>query len=270
MPEKLNAVMTERRDIAPGLAVFRVAPDGWDVRQFKAGHYVVLGLPGNAQRCPESDAEETVSPPDKIILRAYSIASSSIDRDYLEFYVVLVESGALTPRLFALDPGDRLWLGKKVTGTFTLDRVPDDQHLVLIATGTGLAPYISMLRSRLFHSRGSQVAVLHGSRHSWDLGYRTELALVERDHANFTYIPAITRPAEEKTPWQGEVGRTQEIWLRDPFREAWGFSALPDNTHILMCGNPSMIDTMVSILEEQGYQEHTKKSPGNIHLERYW
>jgi len=270
MPRELNAVLTARRDIAPGLAVFRVKPEGWDIREFKAGQYVVLGLPGSAPRCPEADEEETPAPPEKLILRAYSIASSSIEREYIEFYVVLVESGALTPRLFALDLGDRLFLGKKITGTFTLDRVPDNQHLVLIATGTGLAPYISMLRSRLLHAREGKVAVLHGARHSWDLGYRNELALVERDHANFDYIPSITRPANEKTPWSGEVGRMQEIWLRDPLSERWGFSPSSENTHILMCGNPAMIDTLIEILTEQGYQEHTKKSPGNIHLERYW
>ena len=270
MPVEHNAILTERRDIAPGLAVFRVAPDGWDIREFKAGQYVVLGLPGSAPRCPESDAEETAPPADRFIRRAYSIASSSIEREYVEFYVVLVESGALTPRLFALKSGDRLSLGRKVTGTFTLDRVADDQHVVLIATGTGLAPYISMLRSRLLYTREAQVAVLQGARHSWDLGYRNELALVERDHANFTYIPSITRPAEEKTLWQGEIGRMQEIWLRDLLRERWGFSASPDNTHVLLCGNPAMIDTMVEILGKQGYREHTKKSPGNVHFERYW
>ena len=169
-----------------------------------------------------------------------------------------------------LELGDRLWLGKKITGTFTLDRVPDNQHLVLIATGTGLAPYISMLRSRLLHARTGKVAVLHGARHSWDLGYCNELALVERDHANFAYIPSITRPSGEKTRWHGEVGRMQEIWLRDPLRERWGFSPEAENTHILMCGNPAMIDTLIEVLGEQGYKEHTKKSPGNIHLERYW
>jgi ferredoxin--NADP+ reductase len=270
MPANLNAVLSQRRDIAPGLAVFRVAPDGWDLREFKAGQFVVLGLPGSAPRCPQADLEQPPPAADKLIRRAYSIASSSLEREYLEFYVVLVESGALTPRLFALKPGDKLWLGKKITGTFTLDRVPDDQHLVLIATGTGLAPYISMLRSRLLHARQGKVAVLHGARHSWDLGYRNELALVEREHANFTYIPGITRPAEEKTPWSGETGRIQEIWLRDPLDAHWRFSPSPDHTHVLLCGNPAMIDTMLEILDEQGYREHTKKSPGRIHLERYW
>lgn len=266
----LNAKMTERRDLAPGLAIFRIEPDGWDIREFVAGQYVVLGLPGSAPRCAEADPEEESAAPEKLILRAYSIASSSVERQYVEFYIVLVESGALTPRLFALRPGDPVFLGKKITGTFTLDRVPDGQNLILIATGTGLAPYISMLRSHLLLTRPTQVAVLHGARHSWDLGYRHELALVEREHANFSYLASITRPGQEKTPWTGTTGRIQEIWNQDPFRERWGFSPSAENTHILLCGNPAMIDVMMEILGEQGYVEHTKKQEGQIHLERYW
>ena len=266
----LNAVLTQRRDLVPGLAIFRVEPDGWEIKEFSAGQYVVLGLFGSAARCPEADPEEEPAPDDKLIRRAYSIASSSLERQYLEFYVVLVESGAFTPRLFALKPGERIFLGTKITGTFTLDQVPENQNLVLIATGTGLAPYISMLRSHLLHTRQSHVGVLQGARHSWDLGYRYELALVEREHANFAYIPSITRPADEQVPWSGAAGRIQEIWSRDPFRERWGVSPSPETTHVLMCGNPSMIDVMMDLLGQQGYREHTRKEPGQIHLERYW
>ena len=161
-------------------------------------------------------------------------------------------------------------MGKKITGMFTLESVPNEQNLVLVATGTGLAPYISMLRSRLIHPRQGKVAVVHGARHSWDLGYRAELALVECHHADFSYLPAITRPDEEKTPWKGETGRIQDIWRRDPFRDRWGFSPSPEHTHVLLCGNPEMIDVMMGVLGEQGFQEHTKKTPGQINLERYW
>jgi ferredoxin--NADP+ reductase len=266
----LNAEMTARRGIAPGLAVFRVRPDGWEVGEFLPGQFAVLGLPGRAPRCPEADPEEPPSPPDKLIRRAYSIASSSMKRQYLEFYIALVESGVLTPRLFALRPGDRLWLGRKFTGMFTLDRVAEDRNLVLIATGTGLAPYISMLRSRLLHARRGKVAVLHGARHSWDLGYRAELALIEREHGGFVYIPGITRPDEEETPWSGETGRIQDIWSRDPIRERWGFSPSREHTHIFLCGHPAMIEVMLEQLGQQGFRQDTLRTPGEIHLERYW
>jgi ferredoxin--NADP+ reductase len=266
----LNAVLTARRDIAPGLAVFRIEPDGWEIKDFRAGQFAVIGLPGSVARCEGSDPEEEPVDPDKIIRRAYSIASSSLERQYLEFYVVLVESGALTPRLFALNPGDKLWLGKKITGSFTLDNVPEGHNLVLIATGTGLAPYISMLRSQLLHTRQSKVGVLHGARHSWDLGYCNELAMVERDHEHFAYLPSITRPAAEKTPWLGLTGYIQDIWQSRPFQTRWGFDPAPEHTHVLLCGNPAMIDTMIEMLGQEGFREHTKNEPGQIHLERYW
>lgn len=269
MPD-LNAVLLARHDIAPGLAVFRIQPLGWEINDFKAGQFAVIGLPGSSPRCPGSDPEEPPPLPDRIIRRAYSIASSSLDRQYLEFYVVLVESGGLTPRLFALQPGDKLWLGKKITGAFTLDHVPEGHHLILISTGTGLAPYISMLRSQLLHVRQAKVGVLHGARHSWDLGYQNELAMIERDHANFAYLPSITRPSGEKTPWPGLVGYIQDIWMNRPFHSRWGFDPDPEHTHVLLCGNPAMIDTMIELLGQKGFREHTKKSPGHIHLERYW
>jgi ferredoxin/flavodoxin---NADP+ reductase len=267
---ELNAVLTARRDIAPGLAVFRIEPVNWEIKEFQAGQFAVIGLPGSAARCEGSDPEEVPSPTDKIIRRAYSIASSSLERHYLEFYVVLVESGALTPRLFALQPGDKMWLGKKITGAFTLDQVPEGHNLVLIATGTGLAPYISMLRSQLLHTRQSKVGVLHGARHSWDLGYQNELAMVERDHSNFVYLPSITRPSGERTPWPGHTGYIQDIWKNRPFASRWGFDPTPEHTHVLLCGNPAMIDTMIELLGQEGFREHTKNSPGQIHLERYW
>ncbi len=267
---ELNAVLTARRDIAPGLAVFRIEPVGWEIKDFQAGQFAVIGLPGSAARCDGSDPEEEPSPPDKIVRRAYSIASSSLERQYLEFYVVMVESGALTPRLFALQPGDKLWLGKKITGAFTLANVPEDYNLVLLSTGTGLAPYISMLRSKLLHNRQSKVGVLHGARHSWDLGYQNELAMVERDYKDFVYLPSITRPSAEKVPWPGLTGYIQDLWQQRPFAERWGFDPSPEHTHVLLCGNPAMIDTMIELLGQEGYQEHTKKTPGQIHLERYW
>jgi ferredoxin/flavodoxin---NADP+ reductase len=270
MPVALNAVLTSRHDIAPGLATFRIEPVGWEIEEFHPGQFAVLGLPGSAPRCSDADPEEIPAPPDKLIRRAYSISSSSLERQYLEFYVVLVGSGALTPRLFALRPGDPLWLGRKITGMFTLNDIPEHNHLVLIATGTGLAPYISMLRSHLLHTRETRVGVLQGARHSWDLGYRHELALVERDHPNFVYLPAITRPQEEQQPWTGLNGRIQEVWAEHPFEQCWGFDPAPEHTHILLCGNPAMIEAMLGILHQEGYQEHTKKSPGQIHLEKYW
>lgn len=267
----LNAIVAQRIEESPGLAVVRVVPDGWTLPEFKPGQFAVLGLPGAARRCIVSDLEEDDVPaPDKLIKRAYSIASSSVAREYLEFYIVLVPSGELTPRLFALEPGERLWLSPKISGMFTLNEVPPDKHVVFIGTGTGLAPYMSMLRTHLVCGSGPRFGVLHGARHSWDLGYRGELMTLQRLCNNFTYIPTISRASEETAPWGGASGYIQDLWRSDPLTSRWGFRPSPQDTHMFLCGNPSMIEDMVEMLAQDGFREHKPRRPGELHVERYW
>ncbi len=268
--DALNATVMQIVEVSPGLAIFRVVPDEWTFDDFQAGQFGVLGLPGNADRCAVCDSEDEPADPEKIIKRAYSIASSSVTREFIEFYIVLVPSGRLTPRLFALKPGERVWLGPKIRGMFTLEDTPEDRHVVLVSTGTGLAPYMSMLRSQLTCGSRRRFAVLHGARHSWDLGYRSELMTLARMCPNFTYIPTISRPDEEPVPWAGESGYIQDLWQRDPLKEGWGFSPTPEGTHVFLCGNPSMVETMVEVLGESGFREHKRREPGQIHVERYW
>jgi ferredoxin--NADP+ reductase len=269
MPE-LNAIITQRIDFAPGLMVLRVAPDGWELPQFTAGQFSVLGLPASAPRSSDSDGEDPVSAPGTFIRRAYSIASSSLEREYLEFYIVQVRSGQLTPRLFALGVGDRVWLGPKATGVFTLDQVPGDQNVVFICTGTGLAPYMSMIRTHLEASEPRRLAVLHGARNSWDLGYRTELFQMQRLAKSFTYMTTIDEPQHEHVPWKGHVGFVQDLWAKGEIAKLWGFKPQSVNTHVFLCGNPLMIEAMRELLHAEGFQEHSKGSPGQIHLEEYW
>jgi ferredoxin/flavodoxin---NADP+ reductase len=270
MPDELNAILVQRTEVAPGLAILRVAPTGWQLPPFQPGQFGVLGLPGAAPRAALCDPDHEPTPPERLIRRAYSIASSSLDREYLEFYVALVPSGALTPRLWALPVGHRLWLSPKLTGMFTLDQVPADKHLVMISTGTGLAPYMSMLRTQLAPAGPRRFAVLHGARHSGDLGYRSELMSLARVCRHLTYLPSISRPDEEPIPWHGLVGHIQDVWASRPLQAPWGFNPAPDNAHVFLCGNPVMIESMVGILEGEGFREHKPKAPGTIHLERYW
>ncbi len=267
---KLNAVVGQKAELAPGLIVLRVVPDGWELPGFTPGQFTVLGLPGSAPRCATSDPDEETVDPDKLIRRAYSISSSSVAREYMEFYVALVRSGELTPRLFNLNIGDRLWLSPKCTGFFTLDEVPSDNDVVLIATGTGLAPYVSMVRSCLTHETSRRLAIIHGARHSWDLGYQAELISLQRVSPAFTYIPIISRPKEEPVPWGGRAGYVQDVWKNGTLEEAWGARPKPNDTHLFLCGNPSMIEVMEAVVQKEGFQEHTRKSPGQYHVERYW
>ena len=270
MSEETNAVVTRRIEIAPGLIVVQIAPDGWNVPDFEPGQFAVLGLPGSARRCDRCEPETDPPDPKRVIKRAYSIASSSVAREFLEFYVALVPSGRLTPRLWALEVGDRVWLGPRIKGLFTLDEVPDDRHVVFVSTGTGLAPYMSMIRTAMTCGGERRFAILHGARNTWDLGYQAELSSLTRLCPNFVYVPSVSRPDAEPVPWSGETGYVQDVWDRRLVEARWGLAPTPDNSHVFVCGNPSMIEHMTKVLVDEGFKEHKRRDPGNLHIEKYW
>ncbi|HPR64409.1 MAG TPA: ferredoxin--NADP reductase [Thermoanaerobaculia bacterium] len=245
-------------------------PDRWEFPSFSPGQHAILGLPGSAPRVAWSDSEPRTPPPGHIIKRPYSIASSSVDHAYLEFYIDLVRSGALSPRIFALQTGDRIWLSEQTRGLFTLEQVPSDRNILLIATGTGLAPYMSMVRTNLGTQTHRTLAVIHGARHSSELGYRSELQSIRRLCSNFFYLPAISRPEQEPVPWTGAVGRIQDLFIQGEIDRLTGNPPTAENTHIFLCGNPEMIMDMVEKYEERGFKEHSRRSAGNLHVERFW
>lgn len=269
-PPDYNATLVERQDITPRLAIFRVQPDTGSLA-FTPGQFTVLGLKRKEARAAGSDPEEA-PPPEKaerLIRRAYSISSSSHDNEFIEFYISLVGSGELTPRLFHLAEGDRLFMGAKASGHFTLDRAPADKGILMIATGTGLAPYVSMLRSHAEACPTQPMAILHGASYSWDLGYRGELEGIARSCKNVHYFPIVSRP--EKDPdWQGRTGRLN-AWLDNAGElEKESFPFVPERAHVFLCGNPGMIMAALETFTQRGFDEGTKKEPGDLHAEKYW
>lgn len=266
--EDLNAVVQQVLQVSPMMKVFRIAPVGWTLPDFKPGQFMVIGLPPSAPKCPEATEEPVEPDENKLIKRAYSIASSNLSKDYVEVYVTLVHSGALTPRLFNLNIGDKIWLGNHLVGMFTLDKVAEDQNIVLIATGTGVAPYMSMLRTDALHRKG-KIVVIHGAANSWDLGYSSELNLLEVISPKFCYIPTITNPEREHVAWNGYTKFIQDIWKENAIEKIWGFKPKPDNTHIFLCGNPRMVQGMIDELSIDGFKEDTRKEVGQIHVEKF-
>jgi len=263
-----NATVTGREEINPQLIILRVQPET-ELFSFVPGQFAVLGLLASEPRIPEAYSEEGVSNPGKLIRRAYSIASSSVENRYLEFYLGLVTSGELTPRLFALRPGSRIHLGSRVGGFFTLDRVAPGKAVLLIATGTGLAPYISMLRTMLIHDSKRKFVVLHGARYSWDLGYRAELESLARIRPNLTYIPSITRPGEDPH-FTGPSGRIQSLLEQGVVESLSGLLIDPARTDVFLCGNPDMIRKVKTIMAARGFVPDNGKESGTLHVEEYW
>lgn len=267
--DELNAVVTHIMRVSPIMIIIRVAPEGWELPEFKPGQFVPLFLPPTAPRCSEASEEFKTPDPDKMIRRAYSVASSSKTNDYLEFYITLVHSGSLTPRLFELKIGDKIGVGKKLTGMFTLDKVSEEKNIVLVATGTGVAPYMSMLRSDALQHPNRKITVLHGASNSWDLGYSSELTLLQSMSPKFKYIPTILFPEKEPTKWKGDTRFLQEMWKDDVVGKAWGEDITPENTEVFLCGNPNMIEAMINAMADKGFKEHKPKEPGEIHVERF-
>jgi ferredoxin/flavodoxin---NADP+ reductase len=263
-----NAVLAGREEINAQLLIMRIQPDEASL-DFKPGQFAVLGLLGHEARVPEADDEEPPTAPDQMIRRPYSIASSSVEKRYAEFFVTLLTSGQLTPRLFALPYGGRLFLGPKARGMFTLDRLPPDRAVLLIATGTGLAPYMSMLRTLLVNDTARPFIVLHGARYSWDLGYRGELESLARLRPNFTYIPSIARP-DEDPHFRGHTGRIQTLLGKGIVELLSGVPLDPTLLDVFLCGNPDMIQTVKEVLAPRGFTPDHGKRAGTIHVEEYW
>ncbi|MEE9211178.1 MAG: ferredoxin--NADP reductase [Phycisphaeraceae bacterium] len=272
----VNATVVERHDLYDALSIMKVRPDSGVVPQFKPGQFCTLGLPPTFEQLKAAASSDGGKKKPRLVRRAYSIASSADVRDYLEVFVVLVEDGRLTPQLWTVQQNGRLWMGDKCQGHFTLDQIPPGKNLVMIATGTGLAPYVSMLRTyRARAAAGTaplpwkRCVIIHGVRYVCDLGYRDELEQIGKEDPNVIYIPAVTREPED-SPWPGHRGRVQSILEPQVYQDLVGKPLSPEDDEVLLCGNPTMIDSVQKLLEGRGFVTATKKTPGNVHFERYW
>ncbi len=264
---ELNCVITQTVQVSPIMKIIKVKPNGWHFPNFEAGQFVGLGLAPDAPRSSEATEEHAPPKPDKLIKRAYSIASSSTDQA-IEFYITLVHSGQLTPRIWELKIGDGIWMGKKAVGMFTLDQIANETNVIMIATGTGIAPYMSMLRSNALKRKG-KILVIQGAANSWDLGYSSELRLLANMIEGFQYYPTITDPEKEPTGWDGDTRFVQDIWVSGLAKKLCGFSPTPENSHIFLCGNPRMVDGMKEVLAIEGFTEHSRRVIGQIHAEEF-
>ncbi len=251
-----NARLVERLEVAQDLFVLRLAPEGWTLPDFAPGQHLTLGVPGL-----KDDKGRPVK-------RVYSIASPP-GLDHVELYVTVVDDGKLTTPLSRLGIGDGLWIDQRIYGTFTLDPVPADHDIVLVATGTGLAPFVSMARHFSGKGRWRRLVIVHGARLVAELGYRELLTDLSAADPTITYIPTVTREPED-SGWDGLRGRVQAVFEGDVFPSRVGSPLDPGRTHMFLCGNPAMVDAMEALLTPLDFRKHSKREPGNLHFERWW
>lgn len=219
------------------------------VAAFEPGQFFQIGLPL----------------PEKHLHRPYSAASPY--SDVLEFYIVRVDGGALTPLLWDLPVGELIDVSEKATGSFTLSHVPALKSIWLVATGTGLAPYIAMLRDPAIWERYEKIVLVQGVRHARDLAYLDELADYQTRYAlKFRYVSSTSRDISPNAL----SGRITTRLSDGSLEHAAGNTISPADTTVMLCGNPDMLNEMESILEGRGLERQRAKHPGQIIVERYW
>jgi len=247
-----NATLVERIDFNPELAEFRVKFDDGNVPDFHPGQFATLGLLAPPDQQPKPDPTRKRQRGPKLIRRAYSIATPPKADDWIGFYIVKVDDGALTPKLFDMKPGDRLAMTSKITGHFTLEGVPDGKNLIMIGTGTGLAPYRSMYYAYRNTGRWQNYILFDGCRLARDLGYKPEFDAIQAEDPTFKYFPTVTREPEG-LDYDGLRGRVTDHLAPEAFQKLAGFALSPENCDVFLCGNPQMIDQCEEMLTAKGF-----------------
>jgi ferredoxin--NADP+ reductase len=222
--------------------------------RYRNGHFVMIGL-------------EVEGRP---LLRAFSFASANYD-EHLEFYSIKVPDGPLTSRLRNIQPGDPILVGRKATGTLLLDHLLPGKRLYLLASGTGLAPFMSLIRDPETYERYEQVIVAHSVRLVSDLGYRdyiegeiAEHELVgEQAQRQLLYYPTVTRE-----PFRNR-GRITDLITTGKLFEDIGLAHI-DSRHdrVMLCGSPDMLAQMTILLCENDFEEGSSSAPGSYVVEK--
>ncbi|MFA7387711.1 MAG: ferredoxin--NADP reductase [Thiohalobacteraceae bacterium] len=246
MTDWLEGEIVERTQWTEGLFSLRFRAD---LGGFKAGQFVRIALDVDGER----------------VGRPYSLVNAPHE-SLLEIYFNVVESGPLSPRLAQLNPGDRLWLTDKANGFLVLDEVPATRHLWLLATGTGIGPFLSMLKTEEPWQRFDKVILGHSVQHASELAYRDTIEAVRAAHGDkFQYVQLVTR---EQVP--GALGQRIPASIESGALEGQtGVTLSPECSHVLLCGNSAMITDVTETLAKRAMHRHRRREPGHITTEKY-
>jgi ferredoxin--NADP+ reductase len=260
-----NSTVIGKILLTPDLMVLRIKTDE-PRNEFRAGQYTSIGLLSSEQRSANSVMTIEQTKENELIKRPYSIASAKYEISEFEFYISQVKSGQLTPRLFNLTQGRRMWIDDQIHGIFSLNDVPEGSNIVMVATGTGLAPYMSFLRSHLNEHQNSKLAIIHGAGYPWDLGYYSELKFIQNNFINFFYYPTLLKA---DGAWTGLTGYIEKHLESNILENDAKIEVNPDKTHFFLCGNPKMVESVTNYLSRYNYTKHCEDKVGSLHVEEY-
>ena len=223
--------------------------------RFRSGEFVMIGLP-----------QENGKP----LLRAYSVASPAWD-ETLEFYSIKVPDGPLTSRLQKIQPGDKILLARKATGTLVLDALTPGKRLYMFSTGTGIAPFASVMRDPETYEMFEKVILTHTCRLKAELEYGFELArevvedplVGEEAQGKFVHYTSCTR---EQYPVQGRI--TTLIEHGKLFKDLGAPPLNPETDRVMICGSMAMLQSTKAVVEAAGLTEGSNSSPGDFVIER--
>jgi ferredoxin--NADP+ reductase len=222
--------------------------------RFSNGHFTMIGLKVN----------------DKPLLRAYSIVSPNYE-EHLEFLSIKVQDGPLTSRLQHIQVGDSIIVGKKPTGTLLIDYLLPGKNLYLLSTGTGLAPFLSVIRDPETYEKFEKVIVVHGVRQVNELAYHDYITQELPNHEllgemitdQLLYYPTVTRE-----PYKNQ-GRLTDLIESGKMCADLGMPSInPETDRVMICGGPQMLKDLKKILEERAFKEGSTTTPGDFVIER--
>jgi ferredoxin/flavodoxin---NADP+ reductase len=224
--------------------------------KFTAGQYARLGL---------QDVHG-------LVWRAYSMTSPP-SQDLLEFYSIIVPDGLFTTQLKALQPGGRMLLEKQCYGFMTPDRFDDGEDLWMFATGTGIGPYVSMLRDPYVWGKFRNLILVHCVRHAAEFAYHEELLQLSQHPettARLHLVRTTTREANVASEPLWLHGRITSLFESRELESAVGLPITEEASRIMLCGNPAMIEDMRRLLHKRGLRPLRRAIPGQFVTENYW
>jgi ferredoxin--NADP+ reductase len=220
-----------------------------DIPSFRAGQFVRIGL--------EIDGE--------VVARPYSLVNAPGETE-LEVYFNIVPEGPLSPLLAKLKPGDKVLVGEKASGFLVVDEIPECKYLWMFATGTGVGPFLSMLKTEQPWQRFEKIVLGYSVRTLSELTYRDLLQSLQEAHGEqLCYVPLVTR---EAVP--GALSMRLLAAIESGVLESRaGILLTPEDSHVMMCGNSGMIADASALLETRGMRRHRRREPGHITTEKY-